>query len=249
MIPGLRLALSWLTVLPVRAGQVDAPAARWAITLAPLVGILLGGVTVAVMAGMLGLGVPATLAGLLVVGLLALVTRGMHVDGLADTADGLGCFGPPQRALAVMRDGGIGAFAVVTLVVAVGTQAVALAALVPDRWGAVVLAVVAGRAAFSWCCRRGEPAARQDGLGALVAGSQPVGVPVCWFLGLAAAGVFVAPGRPWLGPLGVALAAAVVVALTAHTRRRFGGITGDVLGAVCETATTTVLIVCTMDVT
>jgi adenosylcobinamide-GDP ribazoletransferase len=247
VIPGLRLALSWLTVLPVRAVRVDAQAARWSITFAPLTGVLLGGIVVGVLSGLLGLGMPGALAGLLAVGMLALLTRGMHVDGLADTADGLGCFGPPERALAVMRDGGIGAFAVVTLVVTIGAQALAFAALVPGRWGAVPLALTVGRAAFSWCCRRGEPAARREGLGALVAGSQPVGVPVGWFLVLAAAGVFAVPGRPWLGPLAVAFAAAVVVALTAHTRRRFGGITGDVLGATCETATTAVLIVCTVD--
>ena len=242
---GLRLALSWLTVLPVRAGRVDAGTARVAIALAPLVGLLLGGIAAGALSGLDALGLPPLLAGLLTVGLLAVLTRGMHLDGLADTADGLGCYGPPERALAVMRDGGAGPFAVVTLIVVIGAQAVSLAALVSSgRWGAVVLALTAGRAAFALCCRRGIPAARPEGLGALVATSQPVAIPAGWWLALAAAGVFVVPGRWWLGVLAIVLAAGLVLGLVTHTVKRFGGITGDVLGAACEVAVTAVLVVC-----
>jgi adenosylcobinamide-GDP ribazoletransferase len=146
-----------------------------------------------------------------------------------------------------MRDGGAGPFAVVTLIITLDAQAVSLSAIVSSgRWGAVVLAVTAGRAAFAGCCRRGIPAARPQGLGALVAGSQPAWVPVAWLLAVAGAGAFAVPGRWWLGPLAVGLAAAGVVLLTAHARKRFGGITGDVLGAACELAATTVLVVCSV---
>ncbi|MFD7656469.1 adenosylcobinamide-GDP ribazoletransferase [Actinosynnema sp. NPDC059797] len=230
----MRLALSLLTVLPVRGvGDVDARAAGRAIALAPLVGVLLG----AVAAGLLT-ALPGLLGGFLVVGFLALATRGMHLDGLADTVDGLGCYGPPERALAVMRDGGAGPFAVVALVVVLGAQA---AALPVAGWGAVVLAVTAGRAAFALCCLRGVPAARSEGLGALVAGSQPRWVAAGWWVALAVAGFFV---HPWRGPAAVVLAAGLVLLLVRHARRRFGGITGDVLGAACETATLAVLAVC-----
>jgi adenosylcobinamide-GDP ribazoletransferase len=246
-LDGARLALSWLTVAPVRAGAVDAVTCRRAILLAPAVGALLGAVAAGVLAGLLAVGAPPLLAGLLVVGVLALLTRGMHVDGLADTADGLGCYGPPERALAVMRDGGAGPFAVVTLIVVLGVQASALASVgASGRFGAVVVGAAAGRATFAWCCRRGAPAARPEGMGALVAGSQPVAVAALWWLALAVAGVFVAPERPWLGPLGVALSAAVAVLLARHVRRRLGGITGDVLGAASELATTAVLAVCAL---
>lgn len=169
------------------------------------------------------------------VGLLALATRGMHLDGLADTADGLGCYGPPERALAVMRDGSAGPFAVVTLIVVLGAQAVSLSAIAgTGRWGAVVVALAAGRAAFAWCCRHGVPAARPEGLGALVAGSQPVAVPIAWTAFLTVAAAAATYDRPWLGPIGVLLAVGVVLLLVRHVRKRFGGVTGDVLGAAAE---------------
>ena len=161
----MRLALSWLTVLPVPAHRVDRRTAAVAIGLAPLVGALLGAFAAALLAGLSLARLPSLVVGLLVVGALALVTRGMHVDGLADTADGLGCYGPPERALAVMKDGSAGPFAVVTLIIALGAQAASLAALAGDhRWFAVGLAIITGRAGFVLCCWRGIPAARPQGL-------------------------------------------------------------------------------------
>lgn len=246
-IPGLLLALSWLTVLPVSVKQVNRRVARDAIRLAPLAGLLLGLAAVLILWLLVAAGAQPLLAGLLVVGLLALLTRGMHVDGLADTVDGLGCYGAPERALAVMKDSTTGPFAVVGLIVVLGAQAASLAALATEgRWVAVVLAVAAGRAAFGWCCRLGVDAARPDGMGALVADSQPLWVGPVWAGVLAAAGISVDLTRPWLGPLAIIVAAGAVAALSWHTARRFGGLTGDVLGAASEVATTVVLVVCSL---
>lgn len=247
MSAGLRLALSWLTVLPVRSGgPVDRALGARAIGVAPVVGLLVGLVAAGVLVVLDLTRAPGLLAGLLVVALLAAVTRGMHLDGLADTADGLGCYGPPERALAVMRDGGVGPFGVVSLIVVLGAQTTAFAALAGDRWWAVVVAVAAGRAAVTACCVRGVPAARPEGLGALVAGTQPVIVPVAWFGALIAAAAFVDLDHPWLGPVAVLVAAAVAAAFVAHVRRRLDGITGDVLGAASEVTTTVVAVTCTL---
>jgi adenosylcobinamide-GDP ribazoletransferase len=240
-VRSLRFALSLLTVLPGPATGPTARLAAAALRWAPVVGAALGAVAGGLLLGLAALGVPTLVAGLLTVGFLALATRGMHVDGLADTADGLGCYGPPERALAVMREGGVGAFAVVTLVVVLGAQAAALAALAgtgPSAVVAVALASATGRAGFCWAARRGVPAARPSGLGALVAGSQPWWVAVAWWAALAAAGLTLSPRAT----VGVALGAAVVVALSWHTARRFGGMTGDVLGAANELATTAALV-------
>jgi len=239
-VRGLAVALSLLTVLPVRVATVDRAAAAAALRWAPAVGLLLGTAAGGLAVGLAALGLPPLVAGLLTVGALALATRGMHVDGLADTADGLGCYGPPERALAVLRDGGAGPFAVATLIVVLGTQAGTLGALGTTAVPAAALALATGRASFAWTCRRGEPAARPEGLGALVAGSQPVWVAPLWWLVLAAAAV---PLLGWRGPVAVAFAAAVAVALARHTAHRFGGVTGDALGAATELATTAALIV------
>ncbi|SFM90582.1 cobalamin-5'-phosphate synthase [Pseudonocardia ammonioxydans] len=260
---GLALATSWLTVLParVRTGPdgalpdgVAAAALRWA----PLVGAGLGVAGGGLLVGLTLLGVSPLVAGLLVVGAGALATRGMHVDGLADTADGLGSYGPPERALRIMADGGAGPFAVVTLLVVLGGRAAALAQLTaapaPAVLTACALATATGRAGFCWVARRGTPAARPGGLGATVAGSQPMWVAPLWWAALIAVGATAlvaassGPGAAGLGIVlavagSVLLAAVLVAGLAAHTRRRFGGMSGDVLGAATELASTAVLVV------
>lgn len=246
MIRALALAVSWLTVVPMRApDEVDRDLARRALYWAPLVGAALGLLAAAGLAALHGMGTPPLLAGLAVVAMLAALTRGMHLDGLADTADGLGCYGGAARALAVMRDGSAGPFAVVTLVLVLTAQAAALGALADTgRLLAVVLAVTAGRVAFGWCARKAVPPARAEGLGALVAGSQPPAVPLIWTVALLLGGLAAVPHRPWQGALAVTLAALTVMTLSIHTHRRFHGVTGDVLGAANELATTVLLTVC-----
>jgi adenosylcobinamide-GDP ribazoletransferase len=214
----------------VHARHVDRNVARWAIAFAPVVGLALGGAA----AGLLVLLDKGLLGGVLVVAFLALATRGMHLDGLADTADGLGSYKGPEKALAIMRDGPVGPFGVVAIVLVLGAQAAAI-----HDWQALVIAVVAGRVAFTVCCHNAVPAARPEGLGALVAGTQPTVVPVVWVVALAA----VAVTQGWRGPVAVVAATGLVVLLVLHTRKRFGGVTGDVLGAASELATTVVLVV------
>lgn len=247
---GLRLAVSWLTVVPVDTPvAVDRAIARQALYWAPLVGAGLGALVAGLLSALHALSTPPLLAGLVGVATLAGLTRGMHLDGLADTADGLGCYGGPCRALEVMRDGPSGPFAVIALVLVLSTQAAALGTLAETgRLIPVVLAMVAGRAAFGWCARRGVPAARPTGLGALVADSQPPALPVTWLAVLLAGGLLAVPSRPWQAPLAVTLAALAVVALSAHTTRRLGGLTGDVLGATTELTTTIILAVCALGV-
>ncbi|WP_433209154.1 adenosylcobinamide-GDP ribazoletransferase [Dactylosporangium sp. CS-047395] len=236
---GLRLALSLFTVAPVRADRVDRPTVRVAMVLAPLAGALLGLVLAALAGGLVRLGASALLGGAVLVALALLLTRGLHIDGLADTADGLGSYAGPDKALEIMKRSDIGPFGVATIAAVLLVDTAAATSLVATWWS-VVLAFAAGRLGATVACRRGLPAARPEGLGAMVAETVPL-----WLLGLvtlitAGLGCFVDVAK---GPGAVLAAVAVAWVLTAHARRRLGGVTGDVIGAAIELATAAALIV------
>jgi adenosylcobinamide-GDP ribazoletransferase len=227
---GLRLALTTFTVVPLRGpAVVDRAAAGWAMRLAPTVGALLG----LVLAGALWLlrlaGAPPLLSGVLLAGLATLLTRGFHLDGLADTVDALGSYRPREEALRIMRSPEVGPFGVVAIVLVLMVQATTFGSL---PLPAVVGAVACGRLAASLGCFQGVPPARPDGLGAKVAGSVgPVAIVInaAWIAVLA-------------GVLPVLAVLTVAALLCHHAIRRLGGITGDVLGFLVEIGTAVALL-------
>ncbi|QII05976.1 adenosylcobinamide-GDP ribazoletransferase [Rhodococcoides fascians A25f] len=236
---GLLLAFSWLTVLPVRGPEhVDRHAAGRAIARAPIVGLALGGTCAALVWVSITVGLSPLLSGLIGVAATALLTRGMHLDGLADTADGLGCYGPPERAREVMKSGSAGPFGVAALALVLGIQAASVGQLAQlHMWWAIVFVSVIGRVSVVLACRRGIDAAAPTGFGALVAGTQSTALVALWTGVATAMSVYIRPDRSWHGPLVVVVVLALAVILTRHCVRRFGGLSGDVLGAGIETTT------------
>lgn len=265
MPDSLRLALGTLTAIRVPAPRsVDRRTAGRAMLLAPFVGTFLG-----VLAGVVVAGVrvfttehrPTTAVDLLAAALgvvvLVLLTRGLHLDGLADTFDGFGVKGDDdeatrQRRLDVMREPGIGAFGTMAMVLTLLVQVAALTENAVSGYGTISLltATTTGRLAAMWCCTPRIPSARPDGLGALVSGTVGRGaalaVTVVVLLGAAVLGQVdddraLEVSLTLVGAVLVGLLVAAV--LRRHAVQRFGGITGDVLGAVVEITSATVLVV------
>lgn len=245
----MRLALGTLTRIPVRPpGRVDAAVAGAAMRRAPLIGALLAAIPITALA-LLDWSMPAAgsplrsmLLAAMCIAALAWLTRGIHLDGLADTADALASGAPAERALQIARQSDIGPFGVMTLVLVLLLQACGLAVAIDAGHAELALAaaVIGSRLTLVWACTPLLPAARPDGLGAMVAGTTRLRDGILLSLAITAAGGVVgwlvvgsAVGAV-LMPAGIlaALLAGAIVLRTA--RRRLGGMTGDVLGACVE---------------
>lgn len=233
------LAVEFLTIARVRRfrlASVESMARAQAFY--PLVGLCLAGLLLLVDLALRGVLPSGPLAAVLVA-VLAIATRGLHLDGLADTFDGLLGGHDRERRLEIMRDPRLGSFGVTALVVTLLLKWSAIAALTGDaRWPALLLAPVLARYAMVVTVAA-FPYARADGLGSgfregargfsLAMASVTASVLTLAVLGL--------------GGL-ILLGAAVLLALVAGAwaRAAIGGGTGDVYGAVCELAETLVLI-------
>ncbi|MDV6013718.1 adenosylcobinamide-GDP ribazoletransferase [Haloechinothrix sp. LS1_15] len=248
MMDGLRMAVGTLTAVPVTAPRViDVRVARRAMVLAPVAAIPLALLSSGTVLAGTAAGAPALLTATVAIALVVLACRGLHLDGLADTADGLSASYDRQRALEVMRRGDVGPAGAVTLLLVVLVQVAALAGAISAGHGVVAaaLAALASRQVLVLCCASGVPAARRDGLGGAVAGTVPVWQVVAstalwWALCAAAA---VVTGLPWWrGVLAAAAGTIAAALLTARCVRRIGGVTGDVLGGCVEVAAAAVLV-------
>lgn len=196
----------------------------------PLVGLLLGGACglVALLADRyLSGGVSASLC----VVALAVLSGGLHLDGLADSADGLCVPRAKDRALEIMRDPHTGAMGVIAVVSVLLLKTMALMELdAQSRWLAVVMMPVAGRTALV-IGMAVMPYIRESGLGSPFYEKRPRLAAVWSVAVLGALGWFAAE---WGGIVVAGVSTAAALLLAGMIVRRLGGTTGDTLGALCE---------------
>jgi len=235
-----RMAVGTLTAVPVRSPtRIDAEVAGPALLLAPVATLPLALLPLLAHLLVRHAGMPPLLAAALAVAGLALGTRGLHLDGLADTADGLAASYDRERALAVMRTGDVGPAGASAIALVLLVQTAALSTLLATWPGAVLaaVAVVSSRHTLAWLGGRSFPAARPEGLGAAVAGSvaAPAAAAAALALAVAAALAAVPLGLgAWTGPAVLATVLVTAYAIGVRARQRLGGVTGDVLGAGIE---------------
>jgi adenosylcobinamide-GDP ribazoletransferase len=246
-VNALRLAFGTLSIIPTRPpDHIDRTVAGRAMSLAPLVALAIS-LPLWLLVSVGRHHASWVIIAVLWLAGLAVLTRAMHLDGLADTADALGSRKPAADALELMRRGDVGPFGVVTLLLVLLVDLGGAAELLGFQDGPALLtvAVVQSRLIVPLACTVWTPGARPDGLGATVAGSVNVGrlaigtaivlvvsvaVPV-----LADADV----GRALAGLIGVG----VGWLFLQWCVRRLGGITGDVIGACVEVSLAASLLV------
>ncbi len=240
MIRAFSLALVFLTRLPAPL-RVDPTPAEWgrSALFFPLVGLLLG-LLLAVPAPLLAALDPGIGAALLLTWWV-LLTGGLHLDGLADTADAwIGGAGDREKTLAIMKDARCGPMAVLAIVLVLLNKFVALRLLlVQQAWPVLLAAPVLGRAALLFLLLT-TPYVRPGGIGAAYADHLPRAACIRLLLGGSVLGL-------WLfGWSGVILLSVLGLALLWWRRlllQRLGGMTGDTLGAAGELAETVAVMI------
>jgi adenosylcobinamide-GDP ribazoletransferase len=240
----LRIAISLCTRLPVAPtgaiGDGDVARASWAL---PIAGALIGVIGAGVYWLADRLHVPQLSASVLALAATIIVTGAMHEDGLADTADGLGGGRTRERKLEIMRDSRIGTFGACALGLSLLLRWSALATLNDARSVAVALIVAHGAArAVLPAFMSLVPPARSEGLSSGAGQPPPVSVAVALGLGIAALAVGFGL-KPML--TGVVALAAIGLLLARLAQRQIGGQTGDVLGALEQTAEAALLLLAT----
>jgi adenosylcobinamide-GDP ribazoletransferase len=225
-------ALQFLTILPVPKGWGgDEWFLMRSIPFFPLIGLLIGLIT-AVFDHVVGMLFPPLPASVFTILVLIALTGGLHMDGLADTADGFFSARPRDRMMEIMRDSRIGVMGVLAIVFVLLLKVSLLAFLTASsRWVFLLLMPLAGRSAIVLLMTALPYARPEGGLATVFMQRQS------WLHCLSAWGLMLAMSV-WLlqgaGLVAFLAALGFTVLFTIYNRYKIGGYTGDTLGAASE---------------
>jgi adenosylcobinamide-GDP ribazoletransferase len=228
-------ALQFLTIIP---GPKSLPSVDWgwAAIFFPIIGLLLGTVLVLFDFPLRLLASPG-LCGAALVTILAFLTRGLHLDGLSDTFDGLGAGGDRERMLKIMDDSHVGAFGMIAVLLVLVLKIEAIQSTDTDRWRALLSAPILSRWAMVILAYRSLPA--KPGLGSsFIDHLENKHVALATVISV----ILVAVTLRGTGIALIFLIGLFTWAVKTYFHRRLGGVTGDIFGAVGELSETFVLV-------
>lgn len=238
----LLIALQFLTRLPVRLPRMPTPdESGRSLLWYPFVGLLLGGLLLLGYALLDGVSVWLQAAALLTVWVW--LSGGLHLDGLADTADAwVGGYGDRERTLAIMKDPACGPIGVISLVLVLLLKWSALVALLEaGQWAGLLLAPWLGRWVLPLLLFT-TPYVRPGGMGQVLSEHMPRrSLPA-----LLSIHVLAMLLCGWVGVLALLLAVLVWLTVRHYLRERLGGTTGDTAGALVELVEVAVLVGCAL---
>jgi len=197
----------------------------------PVVGLLIG-IIIAAFDHVMGFIFPPLPASVMTVIAMTGISGGLHMDGLADTADGFFSARPRERVLEIMRDSRTGVMGVIAVVFVIVLKISVLISLSPPfRPGIIVLMPLAGRCSFV-VMMTALPYVRREGGLATAFGAGKSWLNVLWTSAFLLAAGWLA--GHWMG-LAASLSALLMAALfSVYCFHKIGGYTGDTLGAGCE---------------
>ncbi|SCY85968.1 adenosylcobinamide-GDP ribazoletransferase [Desulfoluna spongiiphila] len=225
----LKSALQFSTILPVGAGNVFRPVGQ--VAMFPVVGLILGGILAFVDAVLSNIW-PPMVVGILDTVLLMVLTGGFHLDGLGDTADGLFSHRPKERALEIMKDSRSGAMGVLAMIAILAMKWAGLASMSAPGWSrALLLIAIPALARGSQIFGIGLlPYGRKEGTAHDLFGDVPLATRLRFMIAPVLL-VLCTGGR---GVMVLLVYTGITAVLLAWYKKKMGGITGDMLGAMTE---------------
>lgn len=225
-------ALSFLTILPVgQATLLNERELARSMAFFPLVGMIIG-LLLALGYYLFSLLFLKSLVLWLTIGLLALLTRGLHLDGFADTLDGLASGGTKEKILEVMKDSRIGTFGVIGLILLMGAKYLALDQIPNSSiYNSLILMTVLGRNSMVLVCYRSAYVRPEGGLAKSFVENLRLHELIISLASAFAIAIILQGIKGILVFLGVCF---FNLGYRLFFIRKLGGVTGDILGAANE---------------
>ena len=240
-------ALRFVSILPVpQSWAGDEKSLSRSVKVFPIAGLIMAAIA-ALCVWLLGIVLPQIVVAAIAVVLVAFITRGLHLDGLADTADGFWSVSDRQRTLEIMKDSFIGAMGVIAIASVLLLKFACLSTLGEDvLWRGVLLMVLSGRCMMTLPISIFPYARKEGGLGKLFYETRSVFNAVLAVFVVLMVGWVVAGDA---GVIAVIAAAVVTIGFGFYCKYKIGGVTGDTIGATCEIAeVVTVIVLCAWNV-